>query len=811
MIINYLRKAIDLPSIKVVSFDFFDTLVWRKFQKPVDLFLELGNCLIKDNLLLSPRTANAFALLRIGVESHARQQQKRSQGITEVTLEQIYAAFPADTFAAPLNEIRERELELEREFMVADRRLVETLQSVNAKDKIFVICSDTYFSEQELRSFMEKTGIPNDLFSKIFVSSAYQISKSEGLLAKVLSTCEILPEQLLHIGDHFYKDGDSAKMVGSIYLPYPEIGDHGNYAEKRFQRMAVLGSQTKPFLESEGGILGLSRRFKSLVADYPSDAVEIELAAYTYGPLFCGFAEWIGTEVTKFSPDLIFCPTREGLFLSRFLNEFFRLVGIDHQAHHFFTSRAALSQGKFFTGDSAEITQFFFSRRLPLTVRKFASIFNLDLETFSLSEVHLDYPIRSKCQISQEILMQIVTNAEIKSALLHQSAKARDRLLAYFENQVQEKLDHPASDGLKILVADVGWSGSSQKILASILKTRYPTLKLRGRYLLLESGALKNALAGADLEGWLLSLGETADFGNTIIPVKELLEQVLMADMPSTVDYTEAGNPVFFQGKSATPIFQKIQIKRLQELILSFLHHYWEFRSDVDLLGKESFFRTQLAAQAYDPEPKELELFKRWEHEDNDVAFVHEPIINDIQKHIFQHATLREIFRTASYWHLGNLKASYRELKERFFLQQFLGEYGLQDVYKETKIDYRLVSLEGETLDRVEARVEITDKNTGIIVCHCFTETSIGVVYTNTSGMDIILEQVVIEFYDTKNYLVDFSLVEPAHESLRITSPDSSEVQQRRWLPGWNLDLNLASFLPASSYDLTIILCARFL
>ena len=129
------------------------------------------------------------------------------------------------------------------------------------------------------------------------------------------------------------------------------------------------------------------------------------------------------------------------------------------------------------------------------------------------------------------------------------------------------------------MIADVGWSGSSQRILENILKTRYPSVKIRGRYLMLSDGAFKNYIAGVDLEGWLLSLGEAADFGNTIMPVKELLEQILMADMPSTVNYTKDGEPVFFDGKSKTPILQKIQIERLQKLILSFLDHYWEFRN----------------------------------------------------------------------------------------------------------------------------------------------------------------------------------------------------------------------------------------
>ena len=68
-------------SIKVVSFDLFDTLVLRPFLKPTDLF----------NLLGQIQSRNDFCDFRTKAESKAR-----SSIGTEVTLDEIYSFMPKD-------------------------------------------------------------------------------------------------------------------------------------------------------------------------------------------------------------------------------------------------------------------------------------------------------------------------------------------------------------------------------------------------------------------------------------------------------------------------------------------------------------------------------------------------------------------------------------------------------------------------------------------------------------------------------------------------------------------------------------------
>ena len=82
---------LNLSKYKLLSVDIFDTLLMRFFSDPKDLFLELGNVLVKQKqpVKYSPQE---FKILRIDAEKDARILNKKTSG--EVTLSDIYNQFP---------------------------------------------------------------------------------------------------------------------------------------------------------------------------------------------------------------------------------------------------------------------------------------------------------------------------------------------------------------------------------------------------------------------------------------------------------------------------------------------------------------------------------------------------------------------------------------------------------------------------------------------------------------------------------------------------------------------------------------------
>ena len=77
-------------TFKVISFDIFDTLLFRLVDQPKQIFDEIGKKAIKSNLLHNFISDKEFALLRIKAEQEARKFQSKIKGHSEVSLQQIY-------------------------------------------------------------------------------------------------------------------------------------------------------------------------------------------------------------------------------------------------------------------------------------------------------------------------------------------------------------------------------------------------------------------------------------------------------------------------------------------------------------------------------------------------------------------------------------------------------------------------------------------------------------------------------------------------------------------------------------------------
>ena len=79
---------------RVLSLDVFDTLLWRRVPEPRDLFFQIGNELLSQNLLLSWVSVAQFVELREAAEKAARAQAEAQTGSREVLLADIYSALP---------------------------------------------------------------------------------------------------------------------------------------------------------------------------------------------------------------------------------------------------------------------------------------------------------------------------------------------------------------------------------------------------------------------------------------------------------------------------------------------------------------------------------------------------------------------------------------------------------------------------------------------------------------------------------------------------------------------------------------------
>lgn len=192
----------------VVSFDVFDTLLLRPFNKPTDLFASM------EQQLKWP----GYASHRITAEKAARELQHNGNLSHEVTLEQIYRQL-ATELPVTIEEAMKAEISAEKAVCIANTFFVELVGALRHQDKIMICTTDMYLSKKEIGAILSQVGYP--AFEEIFVSSQYGCSKYTGELYDVVRN-RFPHKKILHIGDNLYSDFIQARLHGFAAIHYVE-------------------------------------------------------------------------------------------------------------------------------------------------------------------------------------------------------------------------------------------------------------------------------------------------------------------------------------------------------------------------------------------------------------------------------------------------------------------------------------------------------------------------------------------------------------------------------------------------------------
>ena len=187
--IEDIKRQID--EAEVVSFDLFDTLVYRESGKPESVFK-----LISDE-------HEGFYKKRLLAERRARKEIP-----SEITIDDIYDR---------IEGIEKKELELLQKKEIDTELSVSRIREEGRMlyeyalltKKTIVITSDMYLGEGILTRILEKNGYSS--WDKLYVSSAYGMIKKKGLFKAVIKDYE--GKKILHIGDDSVSDWASARKL----------------------------------------------------------------------------------------------------------------------------------------------------------------------------------------------------------------------------------------------------------------------------------------------------------------------------------------------------------------------------------------------------------------------------------------------------------------------------------------------------------------------------------------------------------------------------------------------------------------------
>ncbi len=287
--------AASLSKYDVISFDIFDTLIFRPFSAPTDLFYFLGQ---KFDYL-------DFKRIRIEAEHKARVAEYKKSKSYEVTLDDIWSKLSAMT-GIDKAEGMAAEMEAELSFCYANPYMRSVFDTLIAKGKHVVITTDMYLPKSMLKEMLSKNGIEG--YDELYLSCEERFSKAKGeLFELVKSECQKRYGKgisFAHVGDNETSDFNNANAHGFKAFHYPNV-DKNTLLYRTFDMSPIIGGAYRGIVNNRlyGGLdkMNMNQEY-----------------GFIYGGLFVlGYCNYIHSYVKSQNIDKVLFLARDGEIVKR--------------------------------------------------------------------------------------------------------------------------------------------------------------------------------------------------------------------------------------------------------------------------------------------------------------------------------------------------------------------------------------------------------------------------------------------------------------------------------------------------------------
>lgn len=554
-------------NIQVISFDIFDTLIHRPVTAPTDLFY-----LIKSDVQRILRDPSVdFPVMRTLAEVKARQLHSE---LEDITIHQIYEYFITDFLISKndAQKIKELEIALETRYARPRKIMHEVFEFAKKSDKIIILTTDMYLTEQEIAPILSKCGYEG--FSEIFISSQWNKTKQSGnLYREILRKLQISPKQMLHIGDNWHSDIDMAKQLGINYFYIPKTID----LFTRSQHKEYWNSYTR-FNTSYSTklLIGLcaaqlfDNPFKEKHENSFYNGNSYDFAYAALGPLFFSLVLWMLQDLKQTSHDRIFFLSRDGYLIKIIYDKMSKYFPDAPLSDYLYASRSAHKSVylRYPWGVLKTLRDSPYNTKLDNLRGMLYTRFGLVLNDVEFGE--LQSLLRKEEHIPPSMLFSILTKYKIQICEL---AK-KEFVLA--ENYYRSHFKRSVSP----VIFDLGYLGSTVEGLCAFLgKQSLPFYFLNGSY------SKKENLF---LSGKLFVHYTSDEYNSLLMP---FLEKITQSDEGTCIGFREEKEMVqpalLHELKDSKDIQQKHTI---QKGILNFCDDCIEiFGSDLSKLITENY------------------------------------------------------------------------------------------------------------------------------------------------------------------------------------------------------------------------------
>nr|WP_209092224.1 HAD family hydrolase [Sphingomonas trueperi] len=572
-------------NVKLLSLDCFDTLLWRDSHAPVDIFGALPGMTV---------------LQRQWAETRARTAVMMQHRHKEVSIEQIYREMYPNARKAEIAAAVAHELDAEARHCFAFQPTVALIREAKRRGIGVIIVSDTYLDQKQLRELIARAAGAEvaNMIERIFCSSTYHKSKTDGLYADVLKALKVRPETILHIGDNPVADIAGVAPYGVQTLHLKQFAEA---TEQRLRQESSISAMLHPLLS--GTIAAQQPHRAALAVGEPriEDPAE-SLGFSVMGPVFHAYERWLQQEAAALQAERggtvhwLFM-MRDGLLPMRV----HQVAQPDSPAHAVEISR--------FTAIASSLTT-------PEAIERYVQ-FDIGSDVRKIAQQLLlpQHETRALLKNLPEDRGRIPAFvAEIrKPQRVKQIIKAgqgfADRLIAHVRSAVD-----PAP-GDTLMLVDLGYNGSVQNEVDGLLRDRFQ-VHVAGRYLLLR----EQFRTGCDKKGLIGEDDYDCHTLEAIATNVAVLEQICTAAQGSTVDFQADGTPI--RAANSIKGRQSATRERIQEGTLRFEREQAAARLRGTAIDEMPLWRHAAAAVLgrlmYLPMAHELAVLAEFEHDINE-------------------------------------------------------------------------------------------------------------------------------------------------------------------------------------------------
>lgn len=285
----------ELKRYEVISFDIFDTLIFRKVELPNDVF----------TIMASEMGHNDFQNVRKKAEDRAREKNFKKEGTREIVLSDIYHILTTLYGIEPKWE--EREIELEIDLSVRNPYMYDVYNRLLKDGKTIIITSDMYLPKAVIEKMLKKNGYEG--YEKLYLSNEYKLRKGDGTLQKKVIE-DYGAKRIVHIGDSLQGDVLKSQEAGmdAVYNKNQNL---------KFREYYMNGLSASFYRAIINNTLNNGAWEKNLYFEH---------GFRVGGILATGFCEYINTTCRQNKIDKILFCARDCDIIYKIYNQYFREI-----------------------------------------------------------------------------------------------------------------------------------------------------------------------------------------------------------------------------------------------------------------------------------------------------------------------------------------------------------------------------------------------------------------------------------------------------------------------------------------------------